>query len=127
LLISYRQNGAPDAPVLESEKSSGDHVVNPTSHETPNEKLVIEDTADDDEPSEHEKKTLRRVGEWLPWSAWLVAIVEFCERFAYYGVSGLFQNYVSHENDGTKKAGLGFGHAGATGLNTFFQFFCKLD
>lgn len=58
-------------------------------------------------------------------SAFLIAIVELCERFTYYGCQGLFQNYISNKPNGTDGArGLGLGHQGATGLNTFFQFFC---
>jgi POT family proton-dependent oligopeptide transporter len=39
---------------------------------------------------------------------WLVAVVELCERFTYYGMQGLFQNYVSHAKDGSDgSAGLG--------------------
>jgi hypothetical protein len=82
-------------------------------------------TADDDEPTEHEKETLRHVAENLPLAAWLVAIVELCERFTYYGVQGLFQNYVQRPLDGSLGRGaLGLGHVGATGLTTFFQFWC---
>ncbi|KAI9836777.1 MAG: hypothetical protein M1819_000942 [Sarea resinae] len=82
-------------------------------------------TADDGEPTEEEKQTLRHVAENLPISAWLVAVVELCERFTYYGVQGLFQNYIQRPLDGTDGRGaLGMGHVGATGLSTFFQFWC---
>jgi POT family proton-dependent oligopeptide transporter len=41
------------------------------------------------------------------------------------GCQGLFQNYINNNPDGRDgPAGLGLGHAGATGLNVFFQFFC---
>lgn len=86
---------------------------------------------DDDEelrgevPTEEEKKTLRHVGDPLPKAAFLVAIVELCERFTYYGASGIFQNYVQRPLDGSEGRGaLGMGHQGATGLTTFFQFWC---
>ncbi|PSN69745.1 putative MFS peptide transporter Ptr2 [Corynespora cassiicola Philippines] len=76
-------------------------------------------------PTEEEKKTLRHVGEPLPKAAFLVAIVELCERFTYYGASGIFQNYVQRPLDGSQGMGaLGMGHQGATGLTTFFQFWC---
>ncbi|KAF2857462.1 PTR2-domain-containing protein [Piedraia hortae CBS 480.64] len=84
-------------------------------------------TADGDEPSEHEKATLRHLGDAFPKSAYLIALVELCERFTYYGCSGIFQNYINNKRDGSDGArGLGLGHAGATGLNTFFQFFCYI-
>lgn len=76
-------------------------------------------------PTEEERRTLRHVGEPLPKAAFLVAIVELCERFTYYGASGLFQNYIQRPFDGSEGRGaLGMGHMGATGLNTFFQFWC---
>lgn len=76
-------------------------------------------------PTEEEKKTLRHVGEPLPMSAFLVAVVELSERFTYYGASGIFQNYIQRPLDGSEGPGaLGMGHQGATGLSTFFQFWC---
>jgi len=76
-------------------------------------------------PTAEELKTLRKVGEPLPKSAFLVAIVELCERFTYYGASGIFQNYISRPRSGEEGRGaLGMGHQGATGLTTFFQFWC---
>lgn len=64
------------------------------------EKVGLE-TPEGQEPTEEEKKTLRHIGESLPVSAWLVAIVELSERFTYYGVQGLFQNYVQRPFDGS--------------------------
>ncbi|KAJ4372444.1 peptide transporter ptr2 [Neocucurbitaria cava] len=76
-------------------------------------------------PTAEEMRTLRKVGEPLPKAAFLVAIVELCERFTYYGASGIFQNYVSRPRSGELGRGaLGMGHQGATGLTTFFQFWC---
>jgi len=76
-------------------------------------------------PTDEEKATLRRVGEAVPNAAFLVAIVELCERFTYYGASGIFQNYISKPRDGSEGRGaLGIGPQGATGLSTFFQFWC---
>lgn len=89
-----------------------------------NEKALT-DTPDGEEPNETEKRTLRHVAENLPVSAWLVAVVELCERFTYYGMNGMFQNYVKRPLDGSEGRGaLGMGHQGATGLTTFFQFWC---
>jgi POT family proton-dependent oligopeptide transporter len=84
-------------------------------------------TPDGGEPTLSEKSSLRHVAENLPLSAWLVAVVELCERFTYYGMSGLFQNYVQRPLDGSQGRGaLGMAHQGATGLTTFFQFWCYL-
>lgn len=49
-----------------------------------------------DEPTEEERQTLRKVADRMPWPAFLVAIVELCERFTYYGLSGPFQNYIQN-------------------------------
>ena len=82
-------------------------------------------TPDGEEPTDDESRSLRHVAENLPISAWLVAIVELSERFTYYGMSGLFQNYINRPFDGSQGRGaLGMGHQGATGLTTFFQFWC---
>lgn len=82
-------------------------------------------TPDGEEPSDYERRTLRRVGENLPASAFLIAIVELTERFTYYGASGLFQNYISNgPHITTDSPGLGMGGQAATGLNLFFQWFC---
>jgi len=43
--------------------------------------LELQPTAEGEEPNEQEKATLRRIGENLPSAAYLVAIVELCERF----------------------------------------------
>lgn len=51
---------------------------------------------DDDVPTDDERRSLRKVPDRLPWSASLIAIVELCERFAYYGLSGPFQNYAAN-------------------------------
>lgn len=69
---------------------------------------------------------LPRVADTLPRGAFLIAIVELCERFAYYGLSGPFQNYIANEyNDANGLPGvLGFKQTGATAMTNFFQFWC---
>ncbi|KAK2744655.1 peptide transporter ptr2 [Onygenales sp. PD_40] len=76
-----------------------------------------------DEPTEEELASLRKIPEKLPWSSFLVAAVELCERFAYYGLK---QNYIQHPYKGPSgiPGALGLGQAAATGLNSFFQFWC---
>lgn len=49
---------------------------------------------DNEEPTEEERATLRFVADKLPWATFLVAVIELCERFTYYGISGPFQNYI---------------------------------
>jgi dipeptide/tripeptide permease len=78
---------------------------------------------DIDLPTPEDLATLPKVADKLPWGAFLVAIVELCERFAY---SGPFQNYMSnkyHDPNGLPGA-LGLAQTGATALSNFFQFWC---
>lgn len=62
-------------------------------------------TSYEDEPTAEELQTLRRVADRLPNSAWLVAIIELCEGFAYYGLSGPFQNYIENPRNDPKLPG----------------------
>ncbi|KAF9034058.1 peptide/h+ symporter protein [Panaeolus papilionaceus] len=41
--------------------------------------------------------TYRHVSDKLPWSAWLVILVEFAERWSYYGTTNIFNNYIRSE------------------------------
>ena len=67
--------------------------------------------------------TLRHIGDKIPYSAWLVAVVELAERFTYYGLTGPFQNYMQNKRDDPRLPGaLGLGQSAATGLQYFFQF-----
>ena len=60
------------------------------------------------EPTEEELATLRKVADHLPLSAFIVALVELCERFTYYGLSGPFQNYIQyHPYDTPVRGGIG--------------------
>jgi POT family proton-dependent oligopeptide transporter len=40
-------------------------------------------------PTEEEWATLARVPGRIPWTAWTVALVEFAERFSYYGTTAV--------------------------------------
>lgn len=51
---------------------------------------------DIDQPTEEDRATLRIVSDKIPWAAFLVALIELCERFTYYGLSGPFQNYIQN-------------------------------
>ncbi|KAF2996484.1 peptide transporter ptr2 [Curvularia kusanoi] len=77
-------------------------------------------------PTPEDLLFLPRVSDALPWGAFLVAIVELCERFAYYGLSGPFQNYMAnsaHDANGLPGA-LGLSQSRATALSNFFQAWC---
>ncbi|KAK6343869.1 hypothetical protein TWF696_007523 [Orbilia brochopaga] len=74
------------------------------------------------EPNPIERAKLRRVSEKLPTSAWLIVLVEFCERFSYYGCLGVFQNYAQRPYKGHEgPGGLGLGQRTATSLGLLFQ------
>lgn len=64
--------------------------------ENPNISSTSLTSFESDEPTEEERRTLRKVADKLPWSAFLVAVIELCERFTYYGLSGPFQNYIEN-------------------------------
>lgn len=52
------------------------------------------------EPTESDWKVLREVSDSIPKAAYLVIVVEFCERFTYYGLTGPFQNYIQNPDPG---------------------------
>ena len=91
----------------------------------------------EDFPTEEEMATLPRVADHIPWRIYTVAFVELCERFSYYGTQILFQNFVQRNlltstgaapNPGgatnNNPGALGQGEQIATGLGTFFSFWC---
>ncbi|ORX99996.1 PTR2-domain-containing protein [Basidiobolus meristosporus CBS 931.73] len=70
---------------------------------------------------------LRRVAARIPIAAWFVVVNEFCERFAYYGGSAPFTNYIQFGPDDPDQAGaLNMGQATSTAWKQFFTFFCYL-
>jgi len=48
------------------------------------------------EPTDEDWAELPEVSDAIPKAAFLVILVEFCERFTYYGLSGPFQNYIQN-------------------------------
>lgn len=50
------------------------------------------------EPTNEDWNNLREVADSVPKAAYLVILVEFCERFTYYGLTGPFQNYIQYPN-----------------------------
>lgn len=46
------------------------------------------------EPTEEDWKNLREVADKVPTSAFLIILIEFCERFTYYGLTGPLQNFI---------------------------------
>ncbi|KAH7410512.1 helicase C-terminal domain-containing protein [Phaeosphaeria sp. MPI-PUGE-AT-0046c] len=75
-------------------------------------------------PSPTDLCSLPQISAPLPLPAYLIATVELCERFAYYGLSGPFQNYISASPTSSPAGVLGLGQARATALTNLFQFWC---
>lgn len=87
-----------------------------------------------DGPTEQELATLPRVAGHIDYKIFLVAFVECCERFAYYGCVIIMQNFVQrprltptgaapnpdgHANN--NPGALGYGQQTATALGSFFS------
>ncbi|CAF1059108.1 unnamed protein product [Adineta steineri] len=94
-------------------------------------KTIVEwtDETSEIEPTAEELITLEHISDGIPLAAWLIVICELCERFAFYGLSGPFQNYIQFPPapPGAPQPGaLGRGQQAATALTTFFQFFAYL-
>jgi len=109
-------------------------------------KEVSETGSFSDEPTMEEMKTLRRVSGKIPWTAFTVTFVEFCERFSYYGTTAVFVNFIQQPRPFGSRSGaivesdlcynapgwdyeschqagaLGQGQQASTGLTTFNQF-----
>lgn len=135
----------------------------PSVISTPNEKGVFtttdarenssiveeeDDGVDGVEPTQEELQTLRRISGPISWQAMTVTLVEFCERFSYYGTTAIFVNFIQQPRpygsrtgaqnmtqacfDATSEAacaqagGLGQGQQASTGLVRFNQFWAYL-
>jgi len=73
-------------------------------------------------PTDEERKTLRKIADSVPWTAWTLCFVELAERASYYGVKAVFNNFIQFP---LPEGGNGSGaidpnkpesHAGALGL-----------
>ncbi|OBZ84405.1 putative peptide transporter ptr2 [Choanephora cucurbitarum] len=108
-------------------KDTTKNEENYTDHES----SYMEDTAGP-EPTAEDWKNLPEVSDNIPKSAFLVILVEFCERFTYYGLTGPFQNYIqypsppSYNNPAAQPGAMNRGQQTATALTTFFQFWCYI-
>ncbi|KAK3356763.1 POT family-domain-containing protein [Lasiosphaeria hispida] len=85
-------NDAAVAPASDIEKMS--HTPPGDSH-APYHDTFTMDEEYDGKPTEEELHTLRRVPGSIPIIAYLICIVEFCERASYYGVQPLISNFVN--------------------------------
>lgn len=76
-------------------------------------------------PSDEELAKLRRIRDKVNLGPFLIAACEFAERFTFYGLNAVIQNYIQlpREND-RQTGGLGLGQSKATALSNFFKFWC---
>ncbi|PLW55686.1 hypothetical protein PCANC_04604 [Puccinia coronata f. sp. avenae] len=85
-------------------------------------------------PSTQEFATLQRVAAKIHLNTYLIAFVEFAERFSYYGTTVVFTNYIQRPLPGGSTTGaggvqagaLGMGQQAATGITTFNSFWVYL-
>ncbi|TPX68104.1 hypothetical protein SpCBS45565_g03361 [Spizellomyces sp. 'palustris'] len=76
------------------------------------------------------QSTLPRIAGVIPFAAWFIVVNEFCERFAFYGGSLTFQNYIENpEQTALQRAtlerqpgALDKGQSAATALSNYFMF-----
>lgn len=104
-----------------------DQIVVDDGRFTETTSLLRSEDTDVNEPTAEELTTLKHISDHIPLTARLIIICEFCERFAYLGLAGLFQNYIQFPVPGPndKQSGaLGRGQRTATLLTTFFRFLC---
>lgn len=85
-------------------------------------------------PTDEEQKTLRRVPERLPLTAFAIGFCEFAERFSYYGVTQVFTSFLTYDRPPGSRTGssaghhnvnsgaLGKGEQTSNGLTTFNSF-----
>ncbi|KZT25988.1 PTR2-domain-containing protein [Neolentinus lepideus HHB14362 ss-1] len=135
---------APGGMLLDYETGAVDRkgTIAPIESEKINhhrDKIFIAEVLSEDEegraPTEEEKTSLRRVSAKVPWASYAICVVEFAERASYYGVSGIFGNYIQRPlPEGGNGAGapprntqetagaLGLGLTTANALTTLFSF-----
>ncbi|TFK18177.1 peptide transporter PTR2B [Coprinopsis marcescibilis] len=85
-----------------SDSKVDDAKVEPTTFSDNGKLSPIDDNGSDGDTiiegsegvSKHEYDTLRHVGDRFPWTAWLIVIVEFAERWSYYGTTNILNNYI---------------------------------
>ncbi|CAK5277965.1 unnamed protein product [Mycena citricolor] len=87
-------------------------------------------------PTAEDEATLRRISDVVPWSTYLIAIVELAERFSVYGSGAVLTNFIQHPlpPGSITGAGLEKGQSGALGkgqrmstaIMTFTMFWVSL-
>lgn len=84
-----------------------DHRTTETSDRSP---LLTarSDGARFDTLATHTHNDLRKIADSLPSSVWVIATIELCERFAFFGIIGPMQNYIQNtRHDPLHPGGIG--------------------
>ncbi|KAF2421251.1 PTR2-domain-containing protein [Tothia fuscella] len=86
------------------------------------------------EVSDEDLHTLRRVKGKIPWTAYTITFIEFCERFSYYGTIVVWTNYIqqplphnsntgaNHGSPDFRSGAFGLGQKASTAATTFNSF-----
>ncbi|EGO56175.1 hypothetical protein NEUTE1DRAFT_130226 [Neurospora tetrasperma FGSC 2508] len=82
------------AEIVAADASSNYDLEKHNTASTTQKHIPIEDDYEG-KPTQEELDTLRRVPGSLPIIAYMICIIEFCERASYYGVQPLISNYVN--------------------------------
>ncbi|KNG87012.1 oligopeptide transporter [Aspergillus nomiae NRRL 13137] len=102
-----------------------DNTVYPILQNLPTENdPLLPRLSDDNEAIAHERPIICIPGS-LPRSVWLIALVEVCDRFAFFGLAAPLQNYLQNaKDDPLRPGGLGLGQSYATLVNLSFTVWC---
>ncbi|KAK8017397.1 POT family proton-dependent oligopeptide transporter [Apiospora rasikravindrae] len=126
----------PPAPDTVTEKEAGESVAITAGSKTADELQILRGPNGEEYPTKEELGTLRRVKGKIHWIIYTVAFCELCERFAYYGTTQVFVNFISEPLPPGSDAGaggtygqsgaLGMGQQASTGLTLFNSFWSYL-
>ncbi|KAI1006283.1 putative peptide transporter [Podosphaera aphanis] len=118
----------------------GDEDVKPTMQSSFNIRMEDSDVetefqSQSNYPTNEELHSLRRIADEIPFRIYILAFVELCERFSFYGTSVVFTNFIQQRlplNSSTgagfdgQSGALGMGQRASTGIGTFNQFWVFL-
>lgn len=77
-------------------------------------------------PTEEELQTLRRIGGKIPLRCWMVSFIGLTERFAFYGTTTTFQNYMQYSPTNNPMGMLNLGSSTATSVSFAWRFWAYI-
>ena len=96
--LFHRRSSTLQYRVLTSDDRTSDDEADPLPE-------LHADCVTREEIGQEDLTNLRRVPDSLPASAWLITLMEMCERFAFFGLSGPLQNYIQNSKDDPLRPG----------------------